>query len=153
MNTLRGYGQLTLGGQLRPFHVGTNQTAIFCDLRKMDLADYNDMFASLLPTLGEGGETIPAKRRMLSPAENRDFIYSALAAGAQNEQQLVDFTAEQVGNWLDGDEEDGAEAAKPLLMHIDLMRQRLDRHVARLSGNAPAPQQAGRLKPKRTSKK
>lgn len=152
MNTLRGFGQLALGGGLRPFHVGTNQTAIFCDVRKMDLADYNDMFASLLPSLGEDGAVLPPKRRYLSPGENRDFLYSSLAAGAQNERLPVDFTAEQVGNWLDSDEESAEEVAKPLLMHLTLMQQRIDRQLARL-GNAPAPAAGPAQKPKKNSPK
>ncbi len=142
MNTLRGYGQMTIGGQTRPFHVGTNQTAIFCDLRKMDLADYNDMFGSLLPSVDESGALVPPKRRHLSPGENRDFLYSSLAAGAQNDRRPVDFTAEEVGNWLDDDSETGEEVAKPLAMHLELMQQRIERQLARL-GNAPAPLPAG----------
>lgn len=152
MNTLRGYGQLVLGGITRPFHVGTNQTAIFCDLRKMDLMDYNDMFTSLMPTVAESGEVLPPKRRYLSPAENRDFLYSSLAAGAQNERLPVDFTPEEVGNWLDAPDEDSAEIAKPLQMHIRLMQQRLDQHLARL-GNVVAPKPGPAKKAKAKAKK
>lgn len=151
MNTLRGTGQLEMGGALRPFHVGTNQTAIFCELQKIDLQDYNDLLVSIVRNQAlkaraqEAGEPFtPEGRKEMTPSEHRDFLYSALAAGAQNERLAVDFTSNDVGNWLD--EADQKEATKPVLMQIQLMADRLQR--GQPGGNVVAQPE----KPKRASK-
>lgn len=149
---------MTIGGGLRPFHVGTNQTAIFCELRGegYDLQDYNDLLVSIVGNTARANEAsktgeayIAQGRKEMTPAEHRDFIFSALVAGAQRERQPVDFTKEDVGDWLD--EADAIEAAKPLLMQIQLMADRMTRQ-----GNAPAPQltasRGGAAKPKKKSR-
>lgn len=149
---------MTIGGALRPFHVGTNQTAIFCELRGegYDLQDYNSLLVAIVGNQvlaseaeKKGEKHVVQGRKEMTPAEHRDFIYSALVAGAQRERQPVDFTKEDVGDWMD--EADAQEATKPLTMQIQLMADRMTRQ-----GNAPAPQltasKGGASKPKAKKK-
>ena len=155
MNTLRGAGRITIGGGLRPFHVGTNQTAIFCQLQGLDYDDYNRLLlevvgnASLKQQAKTKGEAFVAKgRKELTAAEHRDFLFSSLVAGAENEGQPIDFTPRDVGNWLD--EADANEAARPFLMQVKLMAERLQRLQP---GNLPAlpPTKKGKQgRPKKT---
>lgn len=77
---------ITIGGQARPFHVGTNQGDIFCKLQGLTLAQYAATFTDV-SNLGLGAQ--------------RDFLYSALRAGAERQGQPVNFTALEVGDWLD----------------------------------------------------
>lgn len=78
--------QITIGGQARPFHVGTNQGDIFCTLQGLTLAQYAVTFTDI-STLGLGAQ--------------RDFLYSALRAGAEKQGLPLSFTAADVGDWMD----------------------------------------------------
>ena len=77
---------ILIGGQARPFHVGTNMGAIFCDLQHLTLAQYGNLFANI-NELGMSGR--------------RDFLYAALRAGAERLGQAVDFSVMDVGDWMD----------------------------------------------------
>jgi len=77
---------IPIGGQDRPFHVGTNQGDIFCRLQGLSLAQYAATFSDI-NGLGLGAQ--------------RDFLYSALRAGAEKAGQPVSFTATEVGDWMD----------------------------------------------------
>lgn len=145
MNTLIGDGRLEIGGQLRPYYIGTYQTAIFCELQAegFDLQDYNQLLLEVAlnqhnqsKAAREGVAYAPSGRKALTAAENRDFLYSALVAGAKRERLPVDFDADQVGFWID--EAAAEEAAKPFATHYRLLFQRLERQQGQ-PGNVPAP--------------
>lgn len=99
-----GYGTLQLGGQERPFQVGTNQGDIFQRLRQVSLKEYGALFS-------------PAalQAEVLTGGDLRDFVYSALVAGYENDGLPVDFSHLDVGNWIDDAPlEDGEQVVKPL---------------------------------------
>ena len=99
-----GYGAMQIGGQERPFQVGTNQGDIFQRLRHVSLKDYSALFS-------------PAalQAEALTGGDLRDFVYSALVAGYENDGLPVDFSHLDVGNWIDDAPlEHGGEVVKPL---------------------------------------
>jgi hypothetical protein len=152
MNTIIGDGMMNIGGALRPFYIGTRQTALFCELQKegFDLQDYNKLFMEVglnqfykTEAVGKGEAYTPTGRKALTPTENSQFLYSALHAGAKREGLPIDFDVDTVSDWIDeaeasGDEQALNEAAKPLLTHYQLLTQRINRQASR-PGNAPAP--------------
>lgn len=168
MNTIIGDGQMQIGGALRPFYIGTRQTALFCEMQGegFDLQDYNKLFMEVGLNQFYGkeardkGETYTATgRKALTPTENSQFLYSALVAGAKREGLLVDFDVDTVSDWIDeaeasGDEQALVEAAKPLATHYRLLTLRMERQAAR-PGNAPAPtltaQRGGQTKAKKST--
>ena len=83
---MTGYKLITIGGAERPLKFGTNQTARYCELRSITLAQYYEELADIE---NSAGSTI------------RDLIYSALWAGAKTDKLDVDFDAFAVGNWMD----------------------------------------------------
>lgn len=91
---------VSIGGQDRPFHVGTNQGDIFCRLQGLSLAQYAATFSDI------GGLGLGAQR---------DFLYSALRAGAEKAGYQVDFTATEVGDWMDEPAYNAAEALTPVV--------------------------------------
>lgn len=141
-----GYGTMHLGGQERPFHVGFEQGAIFCKLRNrlnpedgtpMSLKAYGDLFNPL---------TKPQER--LSGEDIRDFVYSALKSGAEEDGLPVDYSARMVSQWID-QSDDPQQAAKPLEEMYRQMTARVERQVERLK-NAAAPSKPG-PKPKKAT--
>jgi hypothetical protein len=152
MNTIIGSGEMLIGGALRPYYIGTRQTALFCELQKegFDLQDYHQLFAEVglnqyyAAKAKEAGQSYaPTGRKALTPTENAQFLYSALYAGAKREGVAVDFDVDNVADWIDEAEQSESpeslqEAGKPLSTHYNLLAQRLERQAAR-PGNAPAP--------------
>jgi len=101
-----GYGLMQIGGQPRPFLVGFEQADIFCRLLSrrnaadggpMTLQDYNNLF-----------NLVALRENKLLPADVYDFIYSALASGAVEDDLLLDYTPRIVGQWLGEAEDAGA---------------------------------------------
>lgn len=90
MNALKGEGTVDIGGKVRALKFGTNATALFCQMHKVGLGGFAEMFT-------------PEK---LSPAVWRDLTYCALVSGARKAGEPVDFTHETVGDWLDDLTED-----------------------------------------------
>lgn len=137
---------------MRPFHIGVLQTAIFCELQKegFDLQDYNKLFTQVAINQYQAKQAqeldlafTPTGRKALTPTENAQFLYSALAAGLRRNKQLVPFSVDEVMGWIDEAEtsEDPAafeEAAMPLVVHYQLLLQKINRQAER-AGNAPAP--------------
>ena len=127
-----GYGTMQIGGQERPYQVGTNQGDVFCRLhhRKDDtgaplsLKAYSELFS-------------PARlgKQQLTGGDLRDFIYSALAAGYDNDGLRVDFSAFDVGNWLD-DADDDKELVKPLQTMLAQLVRRAELAAERAHGTA-----------------
>lgn len=89
-----------VGGLARPIHVGTNQGDIFCRLQGLSLAQYAATFSDV-STLGLGAQ--------------RDFLYSALRAGAEKAGQPVSFSAAEVGDWMDEPDYSPAEVLTPVI--------------------------------------
>ena len=86
MHTLAGTHYIEIGGAKRPLRFGTNQTAKFCEIRKIGLSEYGEL-------MGNGG---------LEDLTNiRDLLFSALFAGAKAERLPVEFDEYQVGDWMD----------------------------------------------------
>jgi hypothetical protein len=81
---MRGTTIINIGGEDRPVKFGTNQTAVYCELRKKTLAEYQEE----LTKLSDVGVI-------------RDLIYSALFAGYKAEKKDVSFDNYEVGEWID----------------------------------------------------
>lgn len=129
-----GYGLMQIGGQERPFHVGTNQGDIFCRLRNISIQQFGELFSD--PATLKGGDIA-------------DLVYSALVAGAEWDGLRVDFNHIHVRAWID--DADATEAAKPLTEMIEQTKQRLQRATERV-GNAPAPLKTTKGGSKKTKK-
>lgn len=135
-------GYLTIGGtEQRPFHVGYNQGAIFARLpnrvdeegRPLSVKAYGELFS------------LSAIRDLsLSLEDVRDFVYSALASGAMVAKQPVDFTADEVGYWLD--EADELDVAKVFTEMGEQTVRRFQNQLERAK-NAQAPTQASEAGP------
>lgn len=90
MNQRRGLHYVEMGGRQRPYRFGTNQSAIYCQLRKCTLAAYlKDM------------NTERIINNEVDGTEIRDLVYSALAAGASSQNEKVEFNNMTVGDWID----------------------------------------------------
>ena len=90
MNAFRGSTQVEMGGKARVLKFGTNATALFCQMHKCGLGDFATMFS-------------PSK---ISPAYYRDLIYCALVSGTK---EAIDFTPQDVGDWIDDMPQDAFE--------------------------------------------
>lgn len=123
-----GYGTMQIGGQERPFQVGTNQADVFQRLRHVSLKEYGETF---------GLEAL--QQQLLTSGDIRDFNYSALVAGYENDGQRVDFTPANVGNWIDdAPMEASAEIMKPLTEMVGQIQRRAEQAMERAK-NGPAP--------------
>ena len=83
---MKGYKLITIGGKERPLKFGTNQTAKYCEVRKISLQKYYEELAKLADSSGSG---------------IRDLIFSALWAGAKTDKIDIDFDEFDVGDWMD----------------------------------------------------
>lgn len=127
---------MQIGGQDRPFEVGTNQAEIFCTLpnrrdaegRSMTLQDYYAYFTD-------------ANRLIGGPL--RDFVFSALMAGYEAHRMRPDFTAGDVGRWIDAPETPADEVAKPLTAMLAQIQAKAQAEEGRAkNGLAPKPKKA-----------
>ena len=130
MNTAKpsGYGAMQIGGQERPFQIGTNQGDVFQRLRHVSLKDYGAMFS-------------PAalQAEALTGGDLRDFVYSALVAGYENDGLRVDFSHLDVGNWIDDAPlEESGEVVKPLTEMLQQLIRKAELSADRAK-NAAAP--------------
>ena len=82
----KGQVEIEIGGRKRLLKFGTNMTAIFSELRGLELKD----------TLLKIGD-----RDHWTISDLRDVIYSALAAGCHTSKTEKDFDTFDVGDWLD----------------------------------------------------
>lgn len=86
----RGYGTLHLGGEDRPFLIGTYQAKTFCTMRGIELGAY---FEELSKFKFENG------------LDNDQFlcelVYSALVAGGVLYDAPVDYSLDKLTVWLD----------------------------------------------------
>jgi hypothetical protein len=123
-----GYGTMQIGGQERPFHVGTNQGDVFQRLRGISLKEYGELFSpqNLQELNLKGGDIA-------------DFVYSALIAGAEYDGLRVDFNHIHVRAWLD--DADPQEGSKPIGEMLNQAVERAKRAAER-AGNGPAPLKA-----------
>ena len=87
---MNGFAEIEIGGKIRPIKFGTNQTAIFCQFRKINLAQFSELFSS---------ERLSNKD--IDGSEIRDLIYSALVAGCRTKKIDQDFDETEVGDWID----------------------------------------------------
>lgn len=87
---IRGFGEMEIGGQLRPFHLGTFQARVFCERRAVELHEYQVAVAKLSGTGGLADAVLLG-----------DLLYSALMAGAKLNKLPVDFDADEVSFWMD----------------------------------------------------
>ena len=123
-----GYGLMQIGGQERPFQIGTNQGDVFQRLRHVSLKDYGMLFS-------------PAalQAEALTGGDLRDFVYSALVAGYENDGARVDFSHLDVGNWIDDAPfEDSGEVVKPLTEMLQQLIRKAELAAERAK-NAAAP--------------
>jgi hypothetical protein len=114
---------MLIGGQERPFSVGTNQADLFCNLpsqkqdgKALTLAEYYDLFGNTARLLG---------------GPYRDFLYSALLAGADRAGIELDFERLDVGEWMDDPNTDPAELAKPLNEMLAQLSAKAEANAAR----------------------
>lgn len=116
---------ITIGGQARAFHVGTNQGDIFCRLQGLSLAQYAATFSEI-GRLGFG--------------QRRDFIYSALKAGADRSGQALAYDNLAVGDWMDEPEYDDVSVLAPIVAALgEQFAARKAYQDARAAKNAEAP--------------
>ena len=85
MNAFRGETSVEMGGKARVLKFGTNATALFCQLHSIGLGDFASYFSP----------------ERMTPAHYRDLIYCALASGARKNKEALDFSPEDVGDWID----------------------------------------------------
>ena len=125
---------VAIGDQDRPFEVGTNQAEIFCTLphrrdeqgRPLTLQAYYGLFETTERLLG---------------GPLRDFLFSALRAGAERDGLRVDFTAADVGRWMDAPETEADEIAKPLNAMLAQLQAKANAEQERAkNGRAPLPE-------------
>jgi hypothetical protein len=90
MNALKGEGVVKIGGKDRVVKFGTNATALFCQIHKIGLGKFSEMFTP----------------ENLSPGVIRDLVYCALISGARRAGEPADFSLEDVGDWIDDLTED-----------------------------------------------
>ena len=83
---MRGTIEINIGGKLRPIKFGTNQSARYCQVRGVTLAE---MQKELEHIETSDGSSI------------RDLIYSALWAGCKTDKLEVDFDEYDMGDWID----------------------------------------------------
>lgn len=86
---IRGFGTMTIGGQERPFMLGTLQARVYCEQQGIELDDYQTSVASITDGGGLRSATIVEA-----------LLYSALVAGAKLRKLPVDFDADDVSFWV-----------------------------------------------------
>ena len=77
--------EINIGGKKRLLKLGTNSTAIFCDMYNIPLAEFDTYLQN--PTM----------------AHYRDLVYSCLKDGARKKGEEFTASPETVGDWLDED--------------------------------------------------
>lgn len=107
---IRGFGEMQIGDDLRPFMVGVWQARFFCEYKGIELSEYQ---ATISQLKGEGG--------LSDSVLFSDVLYSALAAGAKFRKRPIDFDADEVMLWVDV--ADKAEVAKLFEVVIALGRE------------------------------
>lgn len=132
MNKPSGYGLMQIGGQERPFHVGTHQGDIFCRLHNISLKEFGELFSPH-----------NLKEQKIKGGDIADFVYAALVAGADWDGLRVEFNHIHVRSWFDEVKVDSQELTKPL---VEMLHQTVARaqHEAERAGNAVAPLKATR---------
>lgn len=118
---IRGYGRMTIGGEVRPFHLGTFQARVFCEQRKVELSEYQQAVAVLGSSDG-----------LLNQVLLCDLLYSALVAGAKRDRLPCDFDADDVSFWFD-------EAPKEEVVKLIEVAIALNDAGPVAPGNAPGP--------------
>ena len=86
--------QILIGGRERPIEFGWNGMRIFCREAKVPLAK--------IDRLGEE----------MTPDDVTILVYAGLRHGAEREKQKVDFTIDDVGEWINDDIEVVGKAMK-----------------------------------------
>ena len=81
---------MVIGGEQRPYHWGTLQSKIFCQVRQVELADYQQAVAALTGANGLADAVLLV-----------DLVYSALAAGAELHDKPFPYTNNKVSFWVD----------------------------------------------------
>jgi hypothetical protein len=77
---IRAEATIHIGGQDRKLKMGTNATALFCQMHSIPLSKFSERFAEL------------------QLIDIRDLTYCALLSGNGGD---VDFSAFEVGEWMD----------------------------------------------------
>lgn len=83
---MNGTTEINIGGKLRPVKFGTNQSAMYCEVRGISLAKMQSELSNIEDS--DGGSI-------------RDLIYSALWAGCKTDKIEVDFDRYDLGDWID----------------------------------------------------
>lgn len=81
---------IEINGKKRVFKFGTLSMAIFCELEKMSLKSFSDLFGK-----DENDES------KLSPQNVLNLLYSAAAAYNRSQKIEVDFNSDDVADWMD----------------------------------------------------
>jgi len=77
--------QIQIGGKKRLMKMGTNSTAIFCEMHNIPLADFQSHFENM------------------GMLQFRDLVYACLKDGARKEGKDFNVSPDDVGDWLDED--------------------------------------------------
>jgi len=116
---------MQVGGQDRPYHVGTNQGEIFCRLQNLTLVGYGKLLSDLTQ-FGFGAR--------------RDLVFSALKAGYERVGMRLDFTHLTVGDWMDAPDYDEVATVGAVIEALGAQfEQRAAYQAEQAAKNAPAP--------------
>lgn len=99
MNTQRGFGHITVDGNVYPVRFSLNQTQVFCELEGCELNGYNDLFA--IYEKEDGTRTNRFAEQKVTPATLRHLLFSALKEGHRVEKAEFALSLEDVGDLLD----------------------------------------------------
>ena len=88
---MNGTTEISIGGKIRPIKFGTNQSAKYCEIRSLSLAQMQKELSNIENS--DGGNI-------------RDLIYSALWAGCKTDKIEIDFDRYDLGDWIDEMEQD-----------------------------------------------
>lgn len=92
MNQLQGTTEVEINGIKREVKFGTLQTAIFCQLRSINLNQAQELLSTEKMVAGE-----------FDLMTLIDFLYSAFVAGAKSAKKEVDFETSDIADWMDQD--------------------------------------------------
>ena len=110
---INGLGSMNIGGKMRPFHVnGLNHQEIFTQTLGIELDDYYPA----IQRMAHNGALTNARTAVA-------FLYAALVAGCKRTEIDVDFTYQQVLNWIEDADERDAEVVAEMLKPLTLFGQ------------------------------
>jgi len=127
MNTLSGYVEVTIAGEVLPFKFGTNAWALFCEMHKIELFQIAE--SGILGKVDEQGNISSPDLSKL-----RDIFYCGYQSACRSQRKEVKYNLFEFGDMLDESFDAVKELQKAMLtakvMGFSLIQE---------TGNPPAP--------------